>query len=656
MSARAKQAAAPDNLIAPEIKVSLADIAAIDPCNVRSLGPDDLETLAASLHAHGQLHPLLVRMQTGGRFTVLAGGRRWRAFQVLSAALAGVPLRVRVRVFNGGDAEARAASLAENLARADLHPLDVAETFAREVASLGEPRVAHDFGLTRAQLTRKLRFALALSDRVKAKWRAGEIGKAGAEAFAVADFAAQDALLDAPDAAMLLATPLAIHQRLIEGSVPASSAIARFVGLEAFAAAGGEIAEDLFGGARLRDLALLRRMADRKLADAGKALCVNEGWGRWVDTAGFARVDLDLTADEHAELARLICVEADPGASAEALEAARATCDRLERLGALRAVPQSERHRFAVYVNYDSEGRLAIERGLDLAAARSDPPTDSRAGEPPAPDAPGATPSPDLAGGDEGVSADEPLRPRPIAAAFRSEPGRRALYAETADARIAQIPRRIAEKAASLAVADAIEAAPPGLAIAALLAAMVGAGPHRRPVRLAREHGPRESGEDSWLLRLAKMSFGDAMQAAWRLSADRQLAELATLVAGSIDLRGADPDYSRDLIAFSGAGPRICEHFDYPGFFAEATPATALRAIRDCGGEALERSHSWREPPALAREAAMIARARSWLPEFLGVAASPSAPAPHHPRTSGDPAGPDAPVETAKSPQPEPAR
>jgi len=92
-----------------------------------------LKELAASIRSQGVLSPLLVRPLTENGFEIVAGARRYRAAQM--AEVATVP----VRIVHLSDAEALAAQLVENLIRAEIHPMEEAEGFARLLA-LEEPK------------------------------------------------------------------------------------------------------------------------------------------------------------------------------------------------------------------------------------------------------------------------------------------------------------------------------------------------------------------------------------------------------------------------------------------------------------------------------------------------------------------------------------
>jgi ParB family chromosome partitioning protein len=79
------------------------------------------------------LSPLLVRPLTENGFEIVAGARRYRAAQMAEIAT------VSVRIVHLSDAEALAAQLVENLIRAEIHPMEEAEGFARLLA-LEEPK------------------------------------------------------------------------------------------------------------------------------------------------------------------------------------------------------------------------------------------------------------------------------------------------------------------------------------------------------------------------------------------------------------------------------------------------------------------------------------------------------------------------------------
>ena len=93
----------------------------------KHIDPDELQTLAATIRELGIIQPIVVRPKGGDesldRYEIVAGERRWRAAQL--ARLAAVPVIVRYLD------ESRAAlySLAENIARRNLNPIEQARGY-----------------------------------------------------------------------------------------------------------------------------------------------------------------------------------------------------------------------------------------------------------------------------------------------------------------------------------------------------------------------------------------------------------------------------------------------------------------------------------------------------------------------------------------------
>ncbi len=119
----------------------------------RSFDPEALQALADSIADRGVLQPILVRPLPGGRYELVAGERRWRASQL--AGLSDVPALIQER----DDATTLQAALIENMARADLNPVEE----ARAVAALVE-----DLGLTREAVGRMVgRSRVAISNLLR---------------------------------------------------------------------------------------------------------------------------------------------------------------------------------------------------------------------------------------------------------------------------------------------------------------------------------------------------------------------------------------------------------------------------------------------------------------------------------------------------------
>jgi ParB-like nuclease domain len=93
--------------------------------NVRkSGGKDGIEELAASIAAHGLLTSLAVRKAARGKFTVIAGQRRYHALTMLASRdqiPADLPILCTVVE---PDTDATELGLAENVVRLAMHPAD----------------------------------------------------------------------------------------------------------------------------------------------------------------------------------------------------------------------------------------------------------------------------------------------------------------------------------------------------------------------------------------------------------------------------------------------------------------------------------------------------------------------------------------------------
>lgn len=99
-----------------------------------------LSELADNISQMGVLQPLLVRpAEAAGRYTIVAGERRWRA-----ARLAGVT-EVPVIVRKMTDIEAAQIALIENIQREDLNPIEEAQ---------GYKRLASEFGMTQEEIAK----------------------------------------------------------------------------------------------------------------------------------------------------------------------------------------------------------------------------------------------------------------------------------------------------------------------------------------------------------------------------------------------------------------------------------------------------------------------------------------------------------------------
>lgn len=142
-----------------------------------ALDPAALAELAASIREHGVLQPLIVTREADGRYTLIAGERRWQAAK--QAGLQEVPAIVR----EASDQERLELALIENVQRADLSPLETAEAYRQlhEEFGLTHEQIARRVGKSRVAVSNTLRL-LQLPPGVQAALAAGQISEGHARA------------------------------------------------------------------------------------------------------------------------------------------------------------------------------------------------------------------------------------------------------------------------------------------------------------------------------------------------------------------------------------------------------------------------------------------------------------------------------------------
>lgn len=144
----------------------------------RSLDPDALDELAASIRAHGVLQPIRVRACGGGRYEIVAGERRWIAAR--QAGLLSVPALIAA----SDDDHAYVESLVENVQREDLNAVDRAHALRHLRVNLGLQsweEVGRVLGITRQHVYNLLRIT-QLPEPIQDDVRAGELTEKHARA------------------------------------------------------------------------------------------------------------------------------------------------------------------------------------------------------------------------------------------------------------------------------------------------------------------------------------------------------------------------------------------------------------------------------------------------------------------------------------------
>ncbi|RWE28738.1 ParB/RepB/Spo0J family partition protein, partial [Mesorhizobium sp.] len=363
--------------------------------NVRNIKSGvSLEDLANDIALRGLLMSLNVRPILGknqeetGRYEVPAGGRRYRALELLikqkrMAKAEPIPCIVK----RGGATSVEDDSLAENVHRLQLHPLDQFRAFQTlHLQGLGEEEIAARYFVSVSTVRQRLRLA-SVSPRLLDLYANDEIKLEQVMAFSITnDHVRQEQVWDTVSRSHVH-EPYYIRRLLTETAVRATDRRAVYVGIETYEAAGGLVMRDLFEqdqGGWLQDPALLEQLVFEKLKVDAEKLKAAEGW-KWVDAAidfayghasGLRRFYGDraeLTADE---LARHEQVKTEydrlDAEYAEAEEHCAETETRLEELGneldRLNDRPyvfdSAEIARGGAFISLGASGELQIERGF----------------------------------------------------------------------------------------------------------------------------------------------------------------------------------------------------------------------------------------------------------------------------------------------------
>jgi ParB family chromosome partitioning protein len=250
-----------------------------------------VEELAEDIARRTLLQSLTVRpvLDEGGAETgmyeIPAGGRRYRALELLVmkkrlARTAPIPCIVRT------DGIPEEDSLAENVQRAPLHPLDQFRAFlALREKGQSEEDIAAAFFVSVNVVHQRLRLA-AVSPKLLDVHAEDGLTLEQLMAFTVnPDHERQEQAWDALQRSHSK-EPYQIRRLLTEGAVRASDKRAQFVGLEAYVEDGGTILRDLFepdDGGWLQEPVLLEKLVAEKLEREAEAIR-REGW-KWVEVA-----------------------------------------------------------------------------------------------------------------------------------------------------------------------------------------------------------------------------------------------------------------------------------------------------------------------------------------------------------------------------------
>ena len=164
------------------ITVNLNDIEPNREQPRKNFDEDALSELAESIAEHGLIQPIVVKPTTNGRYSIIAGERRWRACRI--AGLHEVPVVIK----DVNEQELMELALIENLQREDLNAVEEALGYRSliDAFSLTQEDVAKRVGKSRVAVTNALRLLNLSEDELDAL-RNGEISAGHARALLSAE-------------------------------------------------------------------------------------------------------------------------------------------------------------------------------------------------------------------------------------------------------------------------------------------------------------------------------------------------------------------------------------------------------------------------------------------------------------------------------------
>jgi ParB family transcriptional regulator, chromosome partitioning protein len=367
---------------------------ALSPLNVRQTDAEQgIDELAALIRSQGLLQNLTVyedpeRTRRRERnYLVVAGGRRWRALQLLLKQKH-ISSDYEVPCLVTSYERALEISIAENCGRQAMHPADQFEAFRKLIdAGQSVEDVAARFGVAPLIVQRRLKLANVCPEFI-ALYRKGELTLEHLMAFATTDdHERQRQAWKGLKSYERHASTL--RRALTENEMSLKEPAARFVGLKAYQKAGGQVRRDLFAEddeVFLLDPGLVQKLATEKL-ETHAAKARSQG-ASWVDIApqmdysvraAYANVGTvlrDTSDEERARLEALTARQAELEKQSAAAEDDDARLDELaeelegveesiEEIEAARTTPDPEQERLAgAIVSIGRDGKVKIERGL----------------------------------------------------------------------------------------------------------------------------------------------------------------------------------------------------------------------------------------------------------------------------------------------------
>lgn len=262
--------------------VPLSDLVK-SPLNVRTIpySVDNVRGLADSIEALGLLQNLIVHTLADGKSGVAAGGRRLTALNLLTQE-GRLDEGHTVMVKRVSDDIAALASVAENEQRAAMHPAEQISGF-RTLAEQGKTpaQIGDALGFGSRHVQRMLKLA-NLAPSLMEKLAADELTVDQCQALCLEDDQARQVdVYESVKASWSNAPAHLIKRAVTDSEISTDSVKFRFIGRDAYEAAGGYVREDLFSqddGDGTADSVLVERLVQEKLEQIAQDIQQREGW------------------------------------------------------------------------------------------------------------------------------------------------------------------------------------------------------------------------------------------------------------------------------------------------------------------------------------------------------------------------------------------
>jgi ParB family chromosome partitioning protein len=287
----------------------------LSDANVRQIGADTgIDRFAESIARQSLLQSIMVRPvldksgKETGKYAVPGGGRRLRALQHLVKKKR-LPANQPIPCIIKTDGMAEEDSLVENSERQQLHPLDEFRAFAAMKANgKGEEDIAAAFGVTAAVVRQRLRLASA-SPVLHQAYADDEISLDQLMAFCLTtDTKKQEQVWENLKAGPSYNRHVGDIKRMIAAdAVHSNDRRVKFIGLDAYEAAGGPVLRNLFSQrdeGYIEDVPLLDKLVAEKLA-AVRDNILDRGF-KWCDAA------VEIPHDQRMGLTRVAALDQPP--------------------------------------------------------------------------------------------------------------------------------------------------------------------------------------------------------------------------------------------------------------------------------------------------------------------------------------------------------